>query len=168
MGEAHGRKREVRAGRAVSKKWRRIYRDWRRADFAPGGRILPSEKIFQPCAVVRPHFVFRPAILASIKKAASQLNVVGPQVRKFRLLKGWRQDQLARARQLRGWDTSQDSVTRLENQVRRVTCLELFIVAKCLAVGADDLYAPDFERRAKVLAPLFRKRLTRGRVPPAV
>jgi hypothetical protein len=30
-----------------------------------------------------PQFVFRPVILASIKKAASQLNVVGPQVRKF-------------------------------------------------------------------------------------
>ncbi len=88
-------------------------------------------------------------------------------MRKFRLLKGWRQDQLARAMQLRGWDTSRDSVTRLENQVRRVTCLELFIVAKCLEVGTDELYAADLERRTKFIAPPFRRRLTRGRVPPA-
>jgi len=117
--------------------------------------------------VVRPTFVFWPATLASIKKADSQLNVVGPQVRQFRLRKGWRQLQLARAMQLRGWDTSRDSVTRLENQVRRVTCLELFIVAKCLGVGTDELYAQDLERRTKGLAPPFRWRLTRGRVPPA-
>ena len=105
--------------------------------------------------------------MAGIKKADSQLNTVGPQVRKFRLQKGCRQDQLARAMQLRGWDTSRDSVTRLENQVRRVTCFELFIVAQCLGIGTDDLYPADLERRTKVMAPLFRRRLTRGRVPPA-
>lgn len=116
--------------------------------------------------MLRPKFELRPVILASIKKAASQLNVVGPQVRKFRLQKGWRQDQLARAMQLHGWDTSRDSVTRLENQVRRVSCFELFIVAKCLEVGTDDLYAADLERRTKVIAPSFRRRLTGGRVPP--
>jgi hypothetical protein len=60
-------------------------------------------KIFRRGAVVRPTFTFRPVILAGIKKAATQLNVVGSQVRKFRLLKGWRQVQLARAMQLRGW-----------------------------------------------------------------
>ena len=105
--------------------------------------------------------------MASIKKADAQLNIVGPQVREIRLAKGWRQDQLARAMQLRGWDTSRDSVTRLENQVRRVTDFELFIVAKCLGVGTNDFYAPGLERQAKVLAPAFRRRLTRGRVPPA-
>jgi hypothetical protein len=161
------RKREVRAERIVSKSSKDFTEFGGGRIFRRLGAFFPAGKIFLSCAVMRPDFVIRPVILASIKKAASQLNVVGPQVRKFRLLKGWRQDQLARAMQLRGWDTSRDSVTRLENQVRRVTCMELFIVAKCLEVGADDLYAPDFERRAKVLAPLFRKRLTRGRVPPA-
>ena len=108
------RKREVRAKRIVSK-FGKDFTEFGGGRFCAGRARLLVGKIFQPCAVVRPKFVFRPVILASIKKADSQLNVVGPQVRKFRLLKGWRQEQLARAMQLRGWDTSRDSVTRLEN-----------------------------------------------------
>jgi transcriptional regulator with XRE-family HTH domain len=80
---------------------------------------------------------------------------------------GLHQLQLAQAIQLRGWDTSRDSVTRLENQVQRVTDFELFIVAKCLDVRTDDLYAGDLERRTKVLAPPFRRRRNKAGAPPA-
>jgi hypothetical protein len=52
---------------------------------------------------------------------------------KIRTSKGWTQNQLALQLQLFGWDTRRESVTRLENQSRRVPDLELFVVAKILA-----------------------------------
>jgi len=47
------------------------------------------------------------------------LNVVGPQVRRWRARKGWTQGHLALKLQLFGWDTSRESVTAMENQRRR-------------------------------------------------
>ena len=61
-------------------------------------------------------------------------------MRKLRTNKGWTQNQLALKLQLFGWDTSRESVTRLENQSRRVPDLELFVVARILGVKADDLF----------------------------
>ena len=116
--------------------------------------------------MVRTCFYFWPAILASIKKHDPQLNTVSAQVRKFRLRKGWSQLQLAQAMQLEGWDASRDSITRLENDSRRIGCYEMFTVAKCLGIEPNDLCPPDFRFWNKSLAPAFRRRLTRGRVPP--
>jgi transcriptional regulator with XRE-family HTH domain len=95
------------------------------------------------------------------------LNVVGPQVRKHRQRKGWRQEQLARAMQLLGWDTSRESVTRLENQGRRVTDLELYVVARVLGLKTHDLYPTTLRGKIKELAPSYRVKLSRGQVPPA-
>ena len=97
----------------------------------------------------------------------SPLNVVGQQVRKFRERKGWTQNQVAVKLQLLGWDTSRESVTRLENQSRRLTDLELFIVAKILGVKADDLFPRALRGKIKELAPAYRVKLSRGQVPPS-
>jgi len=75
--------------------------------------------------------------------------VIGPQVRKLRERKGWTQEDLAIKLQLSGWDTSRESVTRLENQGRRVPDLELFLLARILGVKADDLFPRNL--RAKVV-----------------
>jgi transcriptional regulator with XRE-family HTH domain len=87
-------------------------------------------------------------------------------VRKFRVLKGWTQGQLALKLQLAGWDTSRESVTRLEKQSRRVPDLELFLIAKALGVKADDLFPRALSNKAKHLFPHYRVKLSRGQVPP--
>jgi transcriptional regulator with XRE-family HTH domain len=68
------------------------------------------------------------------------LNVVGPQVRKFRARKGWTQAILAQKLQLQGWDVSLQSVGKLEAQLRRVPDGELMFLAKVLSVGINDLF----------------------------
>jgi hypothetical protein len=68
--------------------------------------------------------------------------------------------------QLFGWDTSQDSISRLENQDRRVPDLELFVLAKVLEVVTDDLFPPNLRGKIKALWPQYRVKLSRGQVPP--
>jgi transcriptional regulator with XRE-family HTH domain len=105
-------------------------------------------------------------IFAAIKKRISHLNVIGPQVRKIRKRKGWTQEDLAIKLQLSGWDTSRESVTRLENQGRRVPDLELFLLARILGVKADDMFPRNLRGRIKELGPQYRVKLSRGQVPP--
>ncbi len=94
--------------------------------------------------------------MQSIKDSTKQLNVVGPQVRKLRERKGWTQDDLAVQVQLFGWDTSRLSVTRLENQERRVPDVELFVFAKVLGVSADELFPRNLRATIKTLWPHYR------------
>ena len=72
-----------------------------------------------------------------MKKCA--LNVVGPQVQKFRTRKGWTQAVLAERLQLLGWNVSLGSVGKLEAQLRRVPDCELLFLARVLGVNAGDL-----------------------------
>ena len=92
--------------------------------------------------------------------------MIGPQVRKFRLQKGWTQGHLALKLQLYGWDTSRESITRLENRDRRVPDLELFVLAKILGVKTDDLFPKNARARVKEMGPHYRAKLSRGQVPP--
>ncbi len=87
-------------------------------------------------------------------------------MRKLRTQKGWTQAQVASKLQLLGWDTSRESVTRLETQSRRVVDLELFAVARVLGVKADDLFPRGMRGRMKELAEHYRSKLSRGQVPP--
>ncbi len=101
-----------------------------------------------------------------IGKGTTKLNVIGPQVRKFRKGKGWTQDQLAVRLQVLGWDISRESVTRMETQDRRVPDLELFVVATALNVAADELFPRALRAKIKMLYPDYRVKLSRGQVPP--
>ena len=106
------------------------------------------------------------ATLYFIKKSIAKLNIIGPQVRQFREKKGWTQDQFAVKLQLAGWDTSQDSVSRLENQDRRIPDVELFVVADVLGAKLEDLFPKDMRGKIKALWPLYRVKLSRGQLPP--
>jgi DNA-binding XRE family transcriptional regulator len=117
------------------------------------------------CAVKLTFYKGSPATFVFIKNV-SQLNVIGPQVRKLREQKGWTQGEFAAKLQLEGWDTSRESVTRLETQDRRVPDLELFILAKVLGVGTDDLFPRNLRGKIKALWPHYRVKLSRGQVPP--
>lgn len=68
------------------------------------------------------------------------LNVVGPQVQKFRVRKGWTQPILAQKLQLQGWSVSTGSVGKLEAQLRRVPDCELMFLARVLGVSISDLF----------------------------
>lgn len=68
------------------------------------------------------------------------LNVVGPQVRKGRIKKGWTQSVLAQKLQLQGWSISIGSLGKLEAQLRRVPDCELMFLAKVLGVSISDLF----------------------------
>jgi DNA-binding XRE family transcriptional regulator len=104
--------------------------------------------------------------MAPIEAYTTKLNVVGPQVRRFREQQGWTQGQLAVKLQLFGWDTSRVSVTKLENQERRVPDLELFVLAKVLGITTDDLFPRNLRGKIKAWWPLYRAKLSRGQVPP--
>ena len=71
------------------------------------------------------------------------LNLIGPQVRKWRDRKGWSQELLATKLQLRGWSVSRDSVANLELQRRRVPDCEMLFLARVLGVGLEDLFPGD-------------------------
>jgi transcriptional regulator with XRE-family HTH domain len=93
------------------------------------------------------------------------LNVVGPQVRKFRQQRGWTQNEFAIKLQLFGWDTSRESVTSLENQQRRVPDLELFIFARVLGAKMENLFPRSMGGKLKELYPQYRVKLSRGQIP---
>jgi transcriptional regulator with XRE-family HTH domain len=96
----------------------------------------------------------------------ANLNVVGPQIRKWRLCKGWSQAHLALKLQLFGWDTSRESVASLEHQRRRVPDLELFVLARVLGARTDDLFPRNLRASLKDLWPSYRAKLSRGQLPP--
>lgn len=76
-----------------------------------------------------------------MKRAKNKaLNLVGPQVRKWRDQKGWSQELLAAKLQLRGWSISRDSVASLELQRRRVPDCEMLFLARVLGVALADLF----------------------------
>lgn len=94
--------------------------------------------------------------------------MIGPQVRKFRERKGWSQSQLAAKLQLWGWDTSRESITKLENMRRRVPDLELFVIARIFGIKSDQLIPPDIRAKMRTLGPSYRPKLSRGQIPPGV
>ncbi|MGO9585458.1 MAG: helix-turn-helix domain-containing protein [Limisphaerales bacterium] len=67
-------------------------------------------------------------------------NLIGFQVRKLRLKKGWSQDRLAMKLQLRGWSISRDSLASLESLRRRVPDCELLYLARVLGVRLEELF----------------------------
>lgn len=81
------------------------------------------------------------------------LNVVGPQVQKYRHRKGWTQTVLARKLQLQGWSIGVGSLGKLEAQLRRVPDCELMFLAKVLGVSILDLFPKS--KPLKQLGPQF-------------
>src|SRR5712691_8188793 len=81
------------------------------------------------------------------------LNLVGPQVRRFRARKGWSQPMLAEKLQLQGWSISVSSLGKLEAQFRRVPDCELLFLAKVLGVSICDLFPKS--PTLKTLGPQF-------------
>jgi transcriptional regulator with XRE-family HTH domain len=68
------------------------------------------------------------------------MNLVGPQVRKWRDDRRWSQEAMARKLQLQGWSITRHSLAKLELGLRRVSDCELYFLAKVLRVDLRDLF----------------------------
>jgi transcriptional regulator with XRE-family HTH domain len=67
-------------------------------------------------------------------------NIVGPIVRKIRYGKGWTQAMLSARCARAGWDIGENTISKIEAQLRCVTDEELFFLAKALNVKEQELF----------------------------
>jgi transcriptional regulator with XRE-family HTH domain len=86
------------------------------------------------------------------------LNLIGPQVRSFRVQNGWTQENLAAKLQVEGWDVSRESVAKLEARFRRAPDCELLFLAKVFAIKVADLFPANLD--LKKLDPSLRLKVS--------
>lgn len=72
-------------------------------------------------------------------KSISQ-NIVGPVVRKIRYGKGWTQAMLSARCARVGWDIGENTISKIEAQVRCVTDGELVFLARALKTKEQELF----------------------------
>jgi len=70
-------------------------------------------------------------------------NLVGPNVRKYRLQRGWSQQLLADKLELIPVYICRGSISRLEDRLRTVTDFEVAGLAQALGVSIEDLFAEE-------------------------
>jgi transcriptional regulator with XRE-family HTH domain len=74
-------------------------------------------------------------------RAASRIvNVVGPQVRRFRCKEEWTQEDLAEKLQNEGWNAGRARIAKIEAGITWVTEIECMFLAKVFGVTTLDLY----------------------------
>jgi transcriptional regulator with XRE-family HTH domain len=71
----------------------------------------------------------------------TKINVVGPQIRRFRLEDGLAQEELSARCGVLGWHVTRGTLAKIESQVRRVTDGELFILAAALRRPVELLFS---------------------------
>lgn len=69
-------------------------------------------------------------------------NIVGGRVRSLRMDRGWTQEGLARRCQLSGFDISRSGVSQIEGSFRKVSDLEMVLLARVFRVSLASL-VPD-------------------------
>ena len=69
-------------------------------------------------------------------------NMVGPQVRRLRYVRGWSQEKLAEKLQLLGWDIGRVSLAKIESRLVHVEEYELLFFAKAFNVRLDEVFPP--------------------------
>ncbi len=69
-----------------------------------------------------------------------EMNIIGNNVRKFRLEKGMSQQRLSNKLETMAIYICRGSISRIEDKRRTVTDIELYGLAKVLGVSIDDLF----------------------------
>ncbi len=69
-------------------------------------------------------------------------NVVGPVVRRIRYGKGWTQAMLSARCARAGWDIGENTISKIEAQIRCVTDSEIIFLAQVLKVTEQELFPP--------------------------
>jgi hypothetical protein len=67
-------------------------------------------------------------------------NIIGPVVRKIRYGRGWTQAMLAARCARVGWDIGENTISKIEAQVRCVTDSEIVFLAQTLKVKEQELF----------------------------
>lgn len=68
------------------------------------------------------------------------LNIVGPQVMRLRVLRGWSQEMLSEKLRIAGWSVTGASLAKLELRVLPVADHHLFFLAKIFDVLLSELF----------------------------
>lgn len=68
------------------------------------------------------------------------MNIVGENVRTIREKNGWTQDQLAARCNLLEWNISRGTLAKIESKVRRVTDIEVKLLAEALETNIEALF----------------------------
>jgi len=68
------------------------------------------------------------------------VNIIGPSVRQFREIQNLTQEQLVARCNLNGWNISRSTLAKIESQVRRVTDIEINLLASALEIEIQDLF----------------------------
>jgi transcriptional regulator with XRE-family HTH domain len=71
---------------------------------------------------------------------AGKQNVVGPVIRKLRYQRGMTQAMLTARCARAGWDVAENTIAKIEAQIRCVTDSEIIYVAKALRVPVQSLF----------------------------
>ena len=74
-------------------------------------------------------------------------NLVGPQVRKFRMASELSQKELAARCEARGLKLARGTLAKIESRLRLTTACELFIIATVLDVPMERFFPPGFGGR---------------------
>ncbi len=83
---------------------------------------------------------------------AAPQNIIGPSIRALRREKGLTQAMLAARCGVLGWDIGENTVTKIETQIRCVVDAELLCLAKALEVRPDSFFPPPETAKATVKA----------------
>ncbi|MDD2708680.1 MAG: helix-turn-helix transcriptional regulator [Verrucomicrobiae bacterium] len=86
-------------------------------------------------------------------------NAVGAQIRRVRYRQNVTQEMLAARCTVAGCEISRGTLAKIEAQIRGVSDMELFVMARVLGVAVKELFPPDF---ARILKQQTRKNLKRG------
>jgi len=76
--------------------------------------------------------------------------MIGPELRRIRYERGFTQPDLVTLLQLRGWDISRETYSKIEAQLRWISDFELLFLATVLNVPVLELF-PQQKRKEKML-----------------
>jgi len=68
------------------------------------------------------------------------MNIVGVNVKKIREKNDWTQEQLTAKCNLLEWNISRGTLAKIESKVRRVTDIEVKLLAKALETDIENLF----------------------------
>lgn len=94
------------------------------------------------------------------RKMASPQNIVGPSIRALRREKGLTQAMLAARCGILGWDIGENTITKIETQIRCIVDAEILCLSKALETTPEKFF-PSSEKAKAVVKGYFAERPSR-------
>ena len=80
-------------------------------------------------------------------------NIAGREIQRMRVAKDLSQNDLAVLCQVKGWDISRGTLSKIEAGLRYVSDVELVLLAKVIGCSPCDLLKKDFKKCLKLIQP---------------